>query len=146
LLETQGLAAKMLESVNAHLARKGQSLRAGTIVDATLIHAPSSTKNADKARDPEMHQAKKGKPWYFGMKAYISVDEFSGLVHHVKCTAANVSDVTVAIVDERHGRWPQPSVMFISGSRCSTSDCSSLPAAYFGLCNRHAIVRRYFMG
>jgi IS5 family transposase len=93
LLETQGLAAKMLESVNAHLARKGQSLRAGTIVDATLIHAPSSTKNADKARDPEMHQAKKGKPWYFGMKAYISVDEFSGLVHHVKCTAANVADV-----------------------------------------------------
>lgn len=95
MLERHGLAAKMLEAVNAHLARKGQSLRAGTIVDATIIHAPSSTKNADKARDPEMHQTRKGNQWYFGMKAHIGVDEFSGLVHHVKCTAANVGDVTV---------------------------------------------------
>ncbi len=85
----------MLEAVNAHLARKGQSLRSGTIVDATLIAAPSSTKNADHARDPEMHQTKKGNQWYFGMKAHIGVDEFSGLVHHVHCTAANVADVTV---------------------------------------------------
>lgn len=85
----------MLDSVNAYLARKGQSLRAGTIVDATLIAAPSSTKNADHARDPEMHQTKKGNQWYFGMKAHIGVDEFSGLVHHVHCTAANVADVTV---------------------------------------------------
>ncbi|MCC4626501.1 IS5 family transposase, partial [Xanthomonas campestris pv. nigromaculans] len=83
LLETHGLAARMLEAVNAHLARKGQSLRSGTIVDATLIAAPSSTKNADHARDPEMHQTKKGNQWYFGMKAHIGVDEFSGLVHHV---------------------------------------------------------------
>lgn len=95
LLEKHGLAAKMLEAVNAHLARKGQGLRAGTIVDATIIHAPSSTKNANKARDPEMHQTRKGNQWYFGMKAHIGVDEFSGLAHHVKCTAANVSDVTV---------------------------------------------------
>jgi len=95
LMETNGLAAKMLEAVNAHLARKGQSLRAGTIVDATIISAPSSTKNADKARDPEMHQTKNGNQWYFGMKAHIGVDEFSGLVHHVKGTAANVGDVTV---------------------------------------------------
>jgi len=95
LLETHGLAARMLEAVNAHLARKGQSLRSGTIVDATLIAAPSSTKNADNARDPEMHQTKKGNQWYFGMKAHIGVDEFSGLVHHVHCTAANVADVTV---------------------------------------------------
>ena len=95
LLETHGLAAKMLEAVNAHLARKGQSLRAGTIVDATIIQAPSSTKNADKARDPEMHQTRNGQQWYFGMKAHIGVDEFSGLVHHVHCTAANVADVTV---------------------------------------------------
>ncbi|WDN29790.1 IS5 family transposase [Xanthomonas oryzae] len=85
----------MLEAVNAHLSRKGQSLRSGTIVDATLIAAPSSTKNADRARDPEMHQTKKGNQWYFGMKAHIGVDEFSGLVHHVQCTAANVADVTV---------------------------------------------------
>ncbi|WP_372360289.1 IS5 family transposase [Xanthomonas axonopodis pv. poinsettiicola] len=95
LLETHGLAARMLEAVNAHLARKGQSLRSGTIVDATLIAAPSSTKNAEHARDPEMHQTNKGNQWYFGMKAHIGVDEFSGLVHHVHCTAANVADVTV---------------------------------------------------
>jgi IS5 family transposase len=76
LMETHGLAARMLEADNAHLARKGQSLRAGTIVDATIISAPSSTKNADKARDPEMHQTKKGNQWYFGMKAHIGVDEF----------------------------------------------------------------------
>ncbi|RFF71331.1 IS5 family transposase [Xanthomonas campestris] len=94
LLETHDLAARMLEAVNAHLARKGQSLRSGTIVDATLIAAPSSTKNTDHARDPEMRQAKKGNQWYFGMKAHIGVDEFSGLVHHVHCTAANVADVT----------------------------------------------------
>ncbi|WP_425612729.1 IS5 family transposase [Xanthomonas oryzae] len=95
LLETHGIAARMLEAVNAHLSRKGQSLRSGTIADATLIAAPSSTKNADRARDPEMHQTKKGNQWYFGMKAHIGVDEFSGLVHHVQCTAANVADVTV---------------------------------------------------
>ncbi|MCW2004004.1 IS5 family transposase [Xanthomonas arboricola] len=95
VLETHGLAARMLEAVNAHLARKGQSLRSGTIVDATLIAAPSSTKNADHARDPEMHQTRKGNQWYFGKKAHIGVDEFSGLVRHVHCTAANVADVTV---------------------------------------------------
>jgi IS5 family transposase len=71
-----------------------QSLRAGTIVDATIIAAPSSTKNRDGERDPEMHQTKKGNQWYFGMKAHIGVDDESGLVHHVECTAANVGDVT----------------------------------------------------
>ena len=95
LLETPGLAARMLEAVNAHLPRKGQSLRSGTILDAPLIAAPSSTKNADHAREPEMHQTKKGNQGYFVMKAHIGVDEFSGLVHHVRCTAANVADVTV---------------------------------------------------
>ena len=73
LLETHGLAAKILERVNAHLSRKGQSLRAGTIVDATIIAAPSSTKNKEGKRDPEMHQAKKGNQWHFGMKAHIGV-------------------------------------------------------------------------
>lgn len=96
LLETHGLGAKMLEAVNRHHLRKGLSLRAGTIVDATIIHAPSSTKNAEKERDPEMHQARKGNQWYFVMKAHIGVDEFSGLVHHVKCAATNVGDVTAA--------------------------------------------------
>ncbi len=94
LLETHDLARKLFERVNAHLARKGQSLRAGTIVDATIIAAPSSTKNKDGKRDPEMHQTKKGNQWHFGMKAHIGVDDASGLVHHVECTAANVGDVT----------------------------------------------------
>jgi IS5 family transposase len=94
LLETHGLAEKIFERVNAHLARKGRSLRAGTIVDATIIAAPSSTKNQDGERDPEMHQTKKGNQWHFGMKAHIGVDDESGLVHHVECTAANVADVT----------------------------------------------------
>ncbi|TBR07757.1 MAG: IS5 family transposase [Lysobacter sp.] len=96
LLETHGLARSIFERVNAHLMRRGLSLRAGTIVDATIIAAPSSTKNAEGARDPEMHQTKKGNQWHFGMKAHIGVDEFSGLVHHVECTAANVADVTQA--------------------------------------------------
>jgi IS5 family transposase len=96
LLETHGLAEKLFKQVNAHLQRKGLSLRSGTIVDATIINAPSSTKNADGERDPEMHQAKKGNQWFFGMKAHIGVDDASGLVHHVECTAANVSDVTQA--------------------------------------------------
>jgi IS5 family transposase len=94
LLESHDLARQVFERVNAHLARKGQSLRAGTIVDATIISAPSSTKNADGERDPEMRQTKKGNQWHFGMKAHIGVDEASGLVHHVECTAASVADVT----------------------------------------------------
>lgn len=94
LLESKHLAAALLTQVNAHLTRKGLSLRAGTIVDATIIHAPSSTKNGDGKRDPEMHQTKKGNQWFFGMKAHIGVDEYSGLVHHAHCTAANVGDVT----------------------------------------------------
>ena len=94
LLEAHGLAERIFERVNAHLARKGLSLRSGTIVDATIIAAPSSTKNADGERDPDMHQTKKGNQWHFGMKAHIGVDDASGLVHHVTCTAANAADVT----------------------------------------------------
>ncbi|MGO1073873.1 IS5 family transposase, partial [Lysobacter sp. CA199] len=94
LLERHDLARALFERVNAHLARKGQSLRGGTIVDATIISAPSSTKNADGERDPQMHQTKKGNQWHFGMKAHIGVDDESGLVHHVECTAANVADIT----------------------------------------------------
>ena len=71
-------------------------MRAGTIVDATIIAVPSSTKTEDKARDPEMHQAKKGNQWHFGMRAHIGVDAESGLVHSVMGTAANVNDVTQA--------------------------------------------------
>jgi IS5 family transposase len=86
----------MLRVVNDLLQAKGLMMKKGTVVDATLIAAPSSTKNADGERDPEMHQTKKGNQWYFGMKAHIGVDADSGLVHSVIGTAANVNDVTQA--------------------------------------------------
>ena len=95
LLETHGLTQAIFEAINAHLAAKGLLLREGTVVDATIISAPSSTKNDSGTRDPEMHQTKKGKNWFFGMKAHIGADRDSGLVHTIVGTAANVSDVTV---------------------------------------------------
>ncbi|MEX6504717.1 IS5 family transposase [Pseudomonas zhanjiangensis] len=94
LLEKHELAAGILAVINGYLGDRGLSLRQGTIVDATLIHAPSSTKNQDGKRDPEMHQTKKGNQYYFGMKAHIGVDDESGLVHSMVGTAANVADVT----------------------------------------------------
>jgi len=93
-LEQHGLAVKILEAVNVHLGQQGLLLRQGTIVDATIIQAPSSTKNSDKKRDPEMHQTRKGNQWYFGMKAHIGVDMESGLVHTVTTTPANTADVS----------------------------------------------------
>ena len=96
LLEKHDLATDMLRVVNDILQAKGLLMRKGTVVDATLIAAPSSTKNADGERDPEMKQTKKGNQWYFGMKAHIGVDAESGLVHSIIGTAANVNDVTQA--------------------------------------------------
>jgi len=96
LLEGHQLTERIFEAIKGHLADKGLLLREGSIVDATIIAAPPSTKNADKDRDPEMHQAKKGKQWHFGMKAHIGVDADSGLTHSLVATAANVSDVTQA--------------------------------------------------
>jgi len=96
LLEKHNLAVDMLRVVNDLLQHRGLMLRSGTAVDATLISAPSSTKNADGERDPEMKQAKKGNQWYFGMKAHIGVDIASGLVHTVATTPANVNDLNVA--------------------------------------------------
>ena len=93
LLEAHKLAEKILQTVTDLLVSKKLMLRTGTIVDATLIAAPSSTKNSTKSRDPEMHQTKKGNQWHFGMKAHIGVDADSGLVHTVRGTATNVSDV-----------------------------------------------------
>jgi len=95
LLEKHGLTQTIFTAINAHLAAKGLMLREGTVVDATIISAPSSTKNRTGTRDPEMHQTKKGKNWFFGMKAHIGADRDSGLVHTVVGTAANVSDVAV---------------------------------------------------
>ncbi len=96
LLETHKLAGPMLATVNDVLRDKGLMLRIGTVVDATLVSAPSSTKNDSGKLDPEMHQTKKGNQWYFGMKAHIGVDAQSGLVHTVKGTAANINDVIEA--------------------------------------------------
>jgi transposase, IS5 family len=94
LLEENNLSIQLLATINATLATKGLMLKTGTVVDATLIAAPSSTKNSTGERDPEMHQTKKGNQWHFGMKAHIGVDADSGLVHTVIGTAANVNDVT----------------------------------------------------
>lgn len=96
LLEKHGLAAPMLAAVNRVLQERGLALKSGTVVDATLIAAPSSTKNSKGDRDPEMRQTKKGNNYYFGMKAHIGADADSGLVHTVICTPANTSDVTQA--------------------------------------------------
>ena len=96
LLERHDLAPQVLATINAGLAEHGLMLKTGTVVDATIIAAPSSTKNKQGERDPEMHQTKKGKQWHFGMKAHIGVDAASGLVHTVIGTAANVNDVTQA--------------------------------------------------
>ena len=96
LLEKHALTRGILNEVNAHLEDKKLLLREGTLVDATIIAAPSSTKNKAGERDPAMHQTKKGNQWYFGMKAHIGADAGSGLVHTVVGTAANVSDISQA--------------------------------------------------
>lgn len=94
LLETHDLCKALFTAINADLAARGLLLREGTLVDATLIAAPSSTKNEKRERDPEMHQTKKGNQWYFGLKAHIGTDRDSKLVHTVVVTAANVADIT----------------------------------------------------
>jgi len=91
--EDEKLARAIFAEVNAHLGERGLLMREGTLVDATIIAAPSSTKNKDNARDPEMHQTKKGNQWYFGMKAHIGADAESGVVHSVAVSAANESDI-----------------------------------------------------
>src|SRR5450432_2946889 len=96
LLEAHELTRAIFTQVQAHLEERKLLLRAGTIVDATIIAAPCSTKNARRERDPEMHQTKKGNAWYFGMKAHIGVDVHSGLVHSVNGTGAQVADVVQA--------------------------------------------------
>lgn len=96
LLEAHALTAKIFAEVAALLGERKLLMREGTIVDATIIAAPSSTKNAARERDPEMHQVKKGNAWHFGMKAHLGVDAQSGLIHTVIGTAANVADITQA--------------------------------------------------
>jgi len=95
LLEKHQLTEKLFAEVNAYLADKGITLRSGTLVDATIIDAPSSTKNQAKARDPEMSSTKKGNDWYFGMKAHVGVDADSGIVHSLETTTAKTHDSQV---------------------------------------------------
>ena len=95
LLEEHRLGGQMLEAVNQHLQSRGVRITTGTIVDATIIHAPTSTKNREQKRDPEMHQTKKGNQWYFGMKAHVGVDSKTKLIHSALVTPANVADATV---------------------------------------------------
>ena len=96
LLEKHGLNKLFFEAINRVMVETGHMLKGGSVVDATIINAPSSTKNAQKQRDPEMHQTKKGNEWRFGMKCHIGVDAFSGLVHTIEVTPANVHDIAVA--------------------------------------------------
>ena len=96
LLERHQLGTELFETINGHLARRGLRLCEGTIVDTTIIAAPASTKNRRRERDPEMHQAKKGNEWRFGMKLHIGVDAATGQVHSLRATAANAADVTQA--------------------------------------------------
>jgi len=95
LLIRNGIQEKLFTQVTELLQKRGLLLKKGTIVDSTLISAPSSTKNAEKKLDPEAHSTKKGNAWHFGYKAHIGVDKDTGLVHTLKVTAANVHDVTM---------------------------------------------------
>ena len=103
LLEKHDLGRQIFERVHEHLEACGLKVNAGTIVDATIISAPGSTKNATRSRDPEMHQTKKGNQWYFGMKAHFGVDSRTKVIHAVVATAANVHDATV-LPDLLHGK------------------------------------------
>ena len=95
-LERHKLGKVIFDTVSAQLRQQGLMMREGTIVDATIIAAPSSTKNQDGERDPEMHQTRKGNEWHFGMKMHIGVDDRDGLIHSIETTAANVHDLNAA--------------------------------------------------
>ena len=93
-LERNKSGQRLFDTIQKHLAWQGLKLREGSIVDATIIAAPTSTKNREGERDPEMHQVKKGNEWYFGMKMHVAVDDSLGLIHSLTTTAANVHDIT----------------------------------------------------
>lgn len=96
LLDENGVTKLLFDSIKCFLDKHGKLMHGGSIVDATLIDAPSSTKNAEKKRDPEMHQTKKGNQWYFGAKIHAGVDSGTGYIHSMDMTAANVADITIA--------------------------------------------------
>jgi len=122
LLEGKRLQKAVFDKINECMEAEGVLLRGGSIVDATFVEAPSSTKNSAKSRDPEMKQGKKGNTWHFGMKAHIGVDAYSGVVHTVEATAANVSDIEVAYKLIR-----------------DDDDVANMDAGYVGIKNRKEI-------
>lgn len=105
LLERHELTAKLMNTINDVLEARGLLLKGGTMVDATIIHAAPSTKNKAKARDPEMHQTKKGNQWYFGMKAHVGADVHTGVAHTVSVTPAHASDISPLPDLLREGDW-----------------------------------------
>lgn len=122
LLEKHDLGEQIFETVKAHLSARGMTMRQGTIVDATLIAAPSSTKNKEGKRDPEMHQTKKGNQWYFGMKVHIGVDKDSGLIHSVVTTAANVHECMTSPRPPSYSMVMRKSFMATPVTRASPKD------------------------
>jgi IS5 family transposase len=132
LLEKHDLGKQIFETVKDHLREQGMSMKQGTIIDATLIAAPSSTKNKKGDRDPEMHQTKKGNQWYFGMKVHIGVDKDNGLIHSVETTSANVHDLPPA-AELLHGQ--ETVVYAISGYQGIRADSKSQQASGWG-CRR----------
>ncbi len=127
LLEKHGLGEGLFEEINAHLASRGHRLRTGTIVDASIIDAPSSTKNRRRARDPEMHQTKKGKQWYFGMKAHIGVDAGSGLIPNPLLTDA-------------YGVWADGPVSMADGGDAPGGFAKPVPSLLAGRAERVGVV------
>ena len=133
LLETRQLGQQLFAQIGTYLAAQGLKVSRGTIVDATIISAPSSTKSRTKERDPEMHQTKKGKPWYFGMKAHIGVDSQTKVSHSVTATAANVHDAKCCrnyCMARRHGcgaMWPTAGNATSFGSTLPTPQVLSRP-------------------
>src|SRR5229473_7243237 len=147
LLEEHQLGERILGQVNLHLQAQGVRITTGTIVDATILHAPTSTKNREQQRDPEMHQTKKGKQWYFGMKAHVGVDSKTKIIHTAVATAANVADS--AVLPDRftlptwdasssclrmcHSRHqPRLGEECFSATKASVTKDRATPAGYFG--------------
>ena len=131
LLERHGLTEALFKEVNGHLADKGITLRSGTLVDATIIDAPSSTKNKAKARDPEMSSTKKGNTWYFGMKAHVGVDVESGVTHSLETTTAKVHDSRVwdeLLHGDEMSVWADTSATGVPSSPCFRTNafCASV--------------------
>jgi IS5 family transposase len=135
-LEQHGLGKELFKAVNQHLERNGLMLREGSIVDATIIQAPSSTKNQSGKRDPEMHQTKKGNQWYFGMKMHIGVDDVLGLIHSIDTTQANTHDILPKPRGSKHKSEPRSSTRSGTSSGClamkgyATADWRKTPTGF----------------